>query len=47
MAGVMEHRQMLDAICEKDEQALKIAINIHYNNTKKTIMRVLKVEKMF
>ena len=29
------------------EQALKIAINTHYNNSKKTIMRVLKVEKMF
>ena len=47
VAGVMEHRQMLDAICEKDEQALKIAINTHYHNTKKTIMRVLKVEKLF
>lgn len=46
LAGVLEHKEILDAICSKDEAALKAAINVHYDNSKKTIMRVLKVEKM-
>lgn len=46
IAGVMEHRQILDAILNKDEELLRKNLRLHMENAKKAVCLILKVNQM-
>lgn len=47
ITGVIEHRQILDAILNKDEEQLKKNIKLHLENGKQAVSLILKVDQMF
>lgn len=44
--GVREHELILEAILSEDEESLKKAMQLHYENSKKAIGLILKVHQM-
>ncbi|NLJ89870.1 MAG: GntR family transcriptional regulator [Clostridiales bacterium] len=46
ISGVLEHKMILDAIIEGDEEKVREMLINHHDNTKRTIELILKVENM-
>lgn len=46
IAGIEEHRQIVDAILEQDEEKLKKWLTIHMENAKKAISLIIKTDKI-
>ena len=46
VAGIDEHRQILNAIIEQDEDALDTAIRLHIENAKSTVHMILKMDNI-
>lgn len=47
IAGVEEHKQIMDAILSKDEELLRSYLKLHMENAKKAVCLILKVDQMF
>lgn len=45
-AGVEEHKMILQAIVDKDEERLKSYLTLHINNAVKSISMIIKIDKM-
>ena len=47
IAGVEEHKQIMEAILNRDEELLRKYLKLHMENAKKAVCLILKVDQMF
>ena len=46
LAGIEEHRQIVQAILDKDEDRLRHWLTVHMNNAKKTVSLIIRTNKI-